>query len=450
MSPFIVAADPRFLDRGSGDAIATSGRRLQELGITFHKLKEQRDRERAETILANERLDLERQRAEIQLMREERMASLQEQKAGEREADREAVQTGFGELQQTAETNAGQQGFQQAMGAPGAVDLGPFGLLGAAGAGAAAQAQARQRMEGHKALAARMSPEAARGYLARETVNEEKALRAQGFDEEKRMLQKAADPETGDGYLSPEESKLLESALRTEIASGRPPGQITKRLQVRYAQVEKTRLRDEEWVGADGQAEEMIAAIGGATMNAPKGINPLTGKSAQAEMAGRLAKAKAEWEKTKHKSYRISHGPAESLEALQAVLYGAEAEADPAGFAHRAQAEATDQAGRHARGEAPFRPLEQRGTAAGGGGAATAAAPPKKAGGPKRTDEERLAGQVQRGAQEALRAGPGPQRKARIKELLNQIADALGLDPEHPVVLERVREALQAAHAPQR
>lgn len=444
--PFIVAARPEDLDRGPGAAVAEAGKRLANLSATFYELKGRRDRERAEAVRANQRLELEEQRAKIMLAREQRLAGDAEAKAGQQEADRAGAMQGFDELEQKSMRQAGEQAFQMALGSPEGV-LGPYGLLKAGVAGIYERQQAQQRMQGYQALAEKMSPGAAAAYLTKKQGEEKRKVFEDGFALEARYIQDALAGEK----IDPEMASTLNQGLQVEMRSGRPPGATTKELAKNAALQAKLRARETAWAEVDNEAAELLTTARTLGKHAPGDVDPLTGRNMQAEMAEALANAEAEWAKTDDPTYRAGTDPKQALAALKKIVFGMKASSDPQGYVDERIGVQMQEGvmAKDARARGAERMQKAQGGAQGGSGGGSGGGsrvdpgrqPAKQKPAP-RTDQQRLEGILTEGAQGALRAGTREERAARITELRNRVADELGLDVTDPKVHAAVREIL--------
>lgn len=424
--PFIVLARPD-MEHTAGKALAGLGRNIAEIGT---RLADRRAREKA--------MEAELTRAQAQLAREQRVT-------GERDADREGSLRGLEEIGQRDQEGSVNSALEQHKGQI----LGPFGILNprmigaAALAGQAAQRRGLERME----LAKRMSPEGARMFLARETENEKKAARETALKAELEALQGAV----ADGVLDEVKAQRYSKALQTATREGRDPGAIHERLAKEYDMHAKVKQRLRAWEQADKDAAALIQSIeqAGAVIQDPE---------AKQVIQEKVAKARGEWGNTEYQDFRSKSDPGQTLGALQAILFSAQAGAMPSGGGPmgitRAEKGVQDDAVRNdaftpERGAANSDWSRQMGQgvgmpARGAQPQPITAAPPQTAG-PKLTpmhDKVLLAGAVRQGAQKALAAGTREERAARIGDLRKAIADDLGLDVEDPTVIALVREAL--------
>lgn len=469
--PFIVVARPD-MEHTAGKALGGLGRNIAEIGQT---LSAARQREKA--------LEAEKMRAEASLMREKNLAAQREAREAERTADREASMQGMEQLGQRSERAAYEASIQEAMRSPQGA-LGPFGALNprALAGGLRSGLEAKQRSQARLELAARMSPEAARMYLARETENEKKIARDQAWKDEAQALQDAI----ADGVLDERKAKLYARALQTAAREGKEPGQVWKLLAKEYDMHVKVKGRLRAWDQADKDAATLIQSIEQAASSVQDPV-------AQAALRGKVAQARGEWERTEHQSFRSQSDPEKTLGALREILFLAQAEAGTP--MDLTQAERTQQESA-VRNDA-FTP--ERGAATsewargmgGGRPPASAAAPRAQAssGGRRSTDtgkrasaEEIAAGEPARRAEREKRGLPGRtldpnapkrqlkdvkdaerlhnfvleraqktlsvegDRKQKVMQLRDEIARDLGLDPSSPDVFAIVKQALEAAY----
>lgn len=317
MSPYLIAANPKSIDKGQ--AVAEGGRRIAELAVAFGRMKDQRDREREEHALKLERLEKERRKAEQEV------------------ADVEGAVQGIQEEGARATDTAGKQGFQSAFPAMGM--LGPFGLVTAGAKGAAERVRMEAKVAHDVEVAKRMSPEGARAHLAgRKALYAREALTT-GYQAAQKMIERGGDPD-GDAVLKPDEVQELNATLQTAIAEGESADGVIREVGKRYRLYGHAKQRLKNWDEADKQVPELLALAQQLADQAPVGIDPRTGKNAQAEAAKRLADAQAEWTQTEFGDFRLHHDPDDSLAALKKMLLVGEAETDPGAFIQREHQEA--------------------------------------------------------------------------------------------------------------
>lgn len=455
--PYLIAADPRSLDRGAGSAIAEGGRRLTELSVQFAKLKDTRDREREEHKLRLERLELERQRAEALLAQRKGTAD-------QRTADVQGAIQGIEEEGARATEQAGQVGFRSSMADTATQGLlGPFGLVTAGARGAAERAKMQTKVQHDVEVASLMSPEGARAHLAsRKALYAREALQS-GYESAKSMIERGSltEEEGGDAVLDEAAARELNATLQTAIAEGESADGVIQAIGKRYKAHGALRVRAAAWEKADAQAQELLAAADQLGAQAPEGVDPVTGKNAKADVAKRIARAEAEWAQTQYPNFRMRNDPATSLGALKKLVLEGEAEADPAGFIREQGRGANVR--RRAVGDEAQDAYEQ-------GEAAERAGLQGRVG---RSQSAPGAGQapgVPRGAPEGqatARGKPGvswaklqpAQRKGLEDELLRaasvgapvrELLDSLGLDPASvpPELQRRILEATRKAQDP--
>ncbi len=436
MSPFIVIARPD-PEHGMGSAVKGLGRNIAEIGQTLAQARA-RDRQ----------LDIEEQRAQAALMREQGLAEARQQRADQQASDVQANVEGVrGVGAQAQETNAGNM-LEQASRSPNGA-LGPFGLLNprAIVDGMKQSTEIKARMEQRAALAERMTPAAGRAYLARAATEEKEAARKQALQMDLQSLQDAVQ----DGVLDERQAKQFGKALQSAVREGSNPGAIHTQIAKHYDMHAKLKLRAKGWEEADPKAAEMIQAIERTAAAVPD-------PAIREQIMGKVAAAKAEWTRTEWESFRSKSDADQSLAALQSLLYQAQAQTGQPiddTKTERAVAERgvredafTPERGQERSmdaqlGSQPYNVRKDPRGTLGGSGKPSAAPAGNKQASKRQPDRVLLEGWVQQGAQEALRAGTREDRATRIGALRKKIADDLGLDVENPTVIALVREALQ-------
>lgn len=445
--PYVIAARPQDLDRGPGAALAGVGRRVSQLSTEFARIKAAENTARRRDQLENRRLDIAELVAKQKLLRESNLTAAREAKAAQAEAAQQASLQAGQEFVQQGVAQRARPNLEAALASPGGV-LGPFGMLNPRMLGQMAQRQAQTAATlGQKAeLAARMSPEAARGYLTREAGKEKKAILAEGYA---RALESVQDAQA-DGVFTPQEAKTFTNLLQTAAAKGKDPGEIQTRIAKRYDLHTKLTQRAGEWEKADAQAQEMLGALEQLIGRVGGGVDPNTGLSPQDQMRERLGKAQAEWGRTAFPSFRMKTDPGASLAGLQKLLVEGQAVGDPMApqrgtnlDVSRAPTIANTQRG------APPRQTGQGGIPNLAEGTLTKRRGQPSPRGTKPMSREDIEGAlrnlVTQNARVALTVGAG---REGMRKLVQTIAANLGVEVLPPEVLAIVRDELDKIRGP--
>ncbi len=452
MSPFVSVIRQHDFENSAGAALQGAGANLAKIGERLSAHRQRQRAEQARAAEANRRLDIAEENAKTSLLRESRMLSEAKARedmrsAGREGSIREIEEVGGREVQRGARRGA-QEGLEQAVNSSGGV-LGPFGVMSrVAGSAAKGAMEAQRRVAESVELARRMSPPDARAELERVKARETQAVLEQGFQDDAKSLQEAV----ADGVIDDAKAKQYTKALQTALREKRNPGAIRERIAKEYDIHSKLVNRQDDWAKADKKAGALLDQLHQLVESAPDGVDPESGASIKQSMTERLAKAKGEWARTGYQTFRMKEDPATSLGGLQALIFGAQAEADPQGFVEEdagsripppsaGQKTAMGVNGPMRRGGSQAAQARPGAGQVAGGAVAQPAARPAPPG-----EREQLAAVVQDGARVALTAGSQKERRGRMKELLVQVADSLGLDPTDPSVIAVVREQLAAVH----
>ncbi len=464
MAPFVIATSPEYWDRGPGAAVAKLGQRVTEISTHFHGEAERVRREREDRRLKEEHLELERQKAEAMLQRS------QAKQAGEAQAlaaDQASVQGTTESLQaegDRATQLAGEQGFGSTLSSESIKGrFGPFGLITAGTRGAIDNQRMRDKVAHDVQLASQMKPADARAHLAQKKAEYAKEALATGYQQANALLQRSQDEDASE-QITPEDAVGLNELLQTAMAEGKSADGVIGLIAKHYKANADLKGRDRRWKDADKKADEYLAALNGMADAAPTDVDPVTLKPKNQEFLTRLQEAQDAWEATNLPSHRARNEPNKELAALQAFVSQGQAQADPEGFIKQSRQKILQ--GRRDRGEAPFRPLDQRGILGGEGRtppatrASAAGHTGKGSGAEKQGRAEPARGQappaaarqmsamVQQAANKTLRAGTTEERAKRIGELRKQIANDLGLDPNAEDVDQAIRQVLSSLYGP--
>ena len=292
-------------------------------------------------------LDIAELRAKRELASEANRAAANEARAGEREADRQAV---VGELQRQGDQATGvaaREALKKAIASPEGF-LGPFGSINTAVLRKSFEDASEQhrRTVADVEQAGRMSPPAAERFLQRRQKERQQEVLNEGYAKEGEALQNAlADGKFEDPFLTPnwkpgqppsesavKKAQELTDGLKQQLQAGRPPGVAHKEIQQAYDLNAKLTRRYRAWEKADKEAEEMLGQLRTIALSAPQGVDPITGNDMRADMVQRVADAEAEWERTRAMSHRRGKDPADELGGIQKILFGVEASANPEDF----------------------------------------------------------------------------------------------------------------------
>jgi len=454
-----------------GYALRELGRNVAEIGPRFRQMHQD---ERA----AKERerqFQIQEQRAQASLAREQNLAAARAEKAQEQEEGREALKATIQEQSDKALGVAHQEQVRRALESPEGL-LGPFGMASALAKGAPNTMRVKERWAGYKELASRMDPSHGRTWLndtlKRDAAEEKQRVIAEGYAEEAQALDVAIKegkfddpfgPVSKEGEPSEEGGALaqqLAKALQDGLAARKPPGAVHKALALVHAKHAKLSARKAGWEAADLRVKEMLDQMRVLANNAPDGVDPDTGKSIRGELIERAHAAEGEWQRTiglpgVSESYRRATDPAKDVGEITKLLFGAQTEASPDAVLQEmnAAAEAKGPAQQAedmalATGAGPARKSSRTAQAAPGAKGAAGGSVPR--GTPTRAPEGgKQAGQIRSIVQEevagALAGGSKNSRATAIKGLLDRLEHDLGLDMSDQGVRAAVREAISQA-----
>lgn len=408
---------------------------------------------------------IEEAKAAAALAKEENEAAARGEVQAQKQAERDQASEDYQKATARSSEDALRQDVGAALRRSGGV-LGPFGILNPKTmlGGLQRQAAIGKKMQANKEQASRMTPVAARNFLTKQAEELKKEVNEAGFNEEFELLDALSVEEKIDPARAKEYAKELQRAAR----EGGPPGAIHKRLMEESELYVQAQTRAEDWEKADVSAKGMIDGLRKLVGEMPDGLDPITGKSAKAEMMKRLAAAGVEWNRTRPGEngvsvFRQKNDAAGSLDGLQKILFEAQIEADPDAFMRQERSANTPMTKPPAERDPAtdgVGPLGAEVPPGGGGARPSQAAQEAPTGGPRRAGgggqpvadrtRQQIATMVMEGAQDALRAGKPEARKKALRALLERLKEDLGVNPGDPSVLAIVQEALAQASAPMR
>ncbi len=499
--PRIEIRTPRYQDYLAPDPWYKSiGRAGEALQSGLERAQAQRaanKRAQAQAAEQERRFAIEEERAKASLLKETNALAEKQAKSAEREADREAVVQGLTEIGAKQTGRAREEQVRNALASPGGL-LGPFGLAQSLARGAPNTMEVEARAAGRMELAKRMSPGAGRMFLEREAKIEKQQVLAQGYEAEFKALENALmDGAFDDPFLTPSKpgqvaapseqaqakAKQYAQALQDELAAGRPPGEVHKRLAEEYDINAKLSARKKAWEKADTRADAMLEQMREMAVNVDTGVNPITGKSDRDELSEWLAIAAAEWERVSKVSFRRANDPDASLAELRKFLYRSQETTDQEAFLAGMErtpplgitqeqvvgAATAGESQENAPGRAGLAPPQASQARSGAKRTDTGARPSDaevKAGAPAReaerakrglqqtrkgseptkdltpAKEKSLRGLVQERAKKTLAAGDEGERVQAAAEIIKAIRTELGIDPNSPGAKAAIRDEL--------
>lgn len=440
--PYVILAPPDAGITSGGNSVSELGQNLAKYGVAFGELLERRRANKKREELEARKLDLLEARGKAKIAKDEATAAMVEQDLttlGRRQSERVGAQG----VQNAAENPV----------PPEAGMLGPFGALDPtriAAAGAAQAAMAVRSAERVK-IASTMPAADARAYLTKKAGEDKVEQLGMAHAATARHIQRAQ----AAGWIDDKMAKDLNDTLQSAIREGHTPDGVERTLAKIHKAQAKLLVRSEGWQKADKQAEEWLTAMQQAVSGASTDV-ATQGTSPMEDAANALADAQQAWAETKlDPEYRKMTDPQAALAKLHGILLGYQAKANPQGFIEDSRQQMLRE--HEARGEAPFRPLNQRGPEAearmqaqqGKKTPRTSAQVLEARGKERPTPRTQLSNMVLDSAGEVLRAGKPAERKQRIGELRMRIAKELGIDPTSPEAFAATREALSAAYQPQ-